>query len=44
MDGSEIVVRLSLAEGPEEPCGLPASYSMDTEGHMYLVGDKTAEG
>ena len=43
MDNREIVVRLSVAKGPEGLCGLPVSYSMDKEGHIYLVGGKTAE-
>jgi hypothetical protein len=44
MDDREIVVRLPVARGSEELCGLPASYSTDTEGHTYLVRGKTAEG
>ena len=44
MEDREIVVRLSVAKGPEGLCGLQALYSMDTEGHTYLVGGKTAEG
>jgi hypothetical protein len=44
MDDRITVVRLPVAKGPEELCGLPALYSMDTEGHMYLVAGKTAEG
>jgi hypothetical protein len=43
MDNREIVVRLSVAKGPEGLWGLPASYSMDTEEHTYLVGGKTVE-